>query len=1466
MHMSVLPQLSRLVSPTALPHRFGWRATASLLLTLASLSFLLLPQPAAAQQAQPKVSLLLSSALAVSGNATSTPGTPTPAVSLLLSPASITEAGETSTVTARLDQASSADTRVTVSVAPVKPAAAGDYRLSSNLELLIPAGATESTGTVTITGVDNNVHGWDRNLAVSASVANSQGVSGPESATLTITNDDAEPTVTLVFTPDTFTEGGQSSYRPHLSHPSEAKQIVLSRYHLPFLNDNHNPALKLPGQQGGSVSISSFGIHVSAGDTVGPRVDLTFHDNNVHAPDSGFELQFTTYNEINNYKPTVWYKELAIVDNDEPPQVTLKLSPTSVAENGGTSRVTASLSHPSSKDTTVTVSAAPVAPAAAGDYRLSSNLELLIPAFTKESTGTVTVTGVDNDVQTLDKQVTVSAEATNTHGVTNPNATTLTLSDDDEPALSIDDAVVAEGDSGGATLEFRVTLERAALDQVRVDWATADATAEAGADYQAARGRLTFGVGELSKTVSVMATGDNLDEPNETFTVRLSNASGATLGRATGTGTITDDDDAPRVTLHLSPASVSENGGESTVTARLSHPSSAATTVTLSMSDEYRLGANGVLTIPAGATQSTAPVTITAVDNHTDAPEKSVPVSAVATNTQGIGGPQAVTLTITDDDEAPRVTLHLSSASISENGGESAVTASLSHPSGADTTVTLSASGDYRLGANGVLTIPAGATESLGTVTVTGVDNDLQAPDKTVAVSATATNAHGILGPQAVTLTITDDDGGTLSIADASLDEGDWGSAGMEFAVTLDRAASGEVRVDWETAAVTAEAGKDYQPRSGSLRFSIGETERTVTVLVKGDRVDEPNETFRVRLSNASGATLGRAVATGRIRDDDTQPTAALFLTPDTIGQDGGISTVTANLSNPSSEDTTLTVSAAPMPPAGAGDYALSANRVLQILAGATESVGLVTLSATSTSATSTPATIAATSTPPIIPPADKMVTVSATAENDRGVEAPQSVTLTIKTPAQVPFLPPADDASGLEGFVRVLNHAYAAGEVTIEAIDDAGISAGTVTLPIAANAAAHFTSADLEEGNPGKGLAEGVGSGQGNWRLVLRSALPITALAYVRTTDGLLTPMHDVAPVVEDGHHVAIFNPASNVDQISRLRLVNLGGREAEVTVVGTDDTGGTPDATVSVTVPAGAASELTADELEAHLGDYVGKWRLQVRPAGPVLAMNLLASPTGHLSNLSTVPAEPGQDGGAHVVPFFPSAADALGRQGLVRVVNRSANAGEVTITAHDDSGFTHEAVTLALDAGATAHFDSNDLELGNADKGLTGSTGAGTGDWRLELTSGLDLEVLSYVRAPDGFLTSMHDLAPTLDGGHWIAIFNPGGNRNQMSRLRLVNPGDADAAVTITGMDDQGAAPGTAVTLTVPAGASRTLGAADLESGADGFEGALGDGAGMWRLRVASDRPILVMSLLAGPDGHLANPSSVPGHGVR
>ena len=121
------------------------------------------------------------------------------------------------------------------------------------------------------------------------------------------------------------------------------------------------------------------------------------------------------------------------------------------------------------------------------------------------------------------------------------------------PGLSVADARVYE--AAGATVDFAVTLGRAARETVTVDYATADGPSEGGAvageDYTAASGTLTFVAGETAKTVSVPVLNDAHDEGEETFTLTLSNPSGgnAWLEDATATGTIENTDAMPRAWL-----------------------------------------------------------------------------------------------------------------------------------------------------------------------------------------------------------------------------------------------------------------------------------------------------------------------------------------------------------------------------------------------------------------------------------------------------------------------------------------------------------------------------------------------------------------------------------------------------------------------------------------------------------------------------------------------------------------------------------------------------------------------------------------------------------------------------------------------------------------------------------------------------------------------------------------------------
>ena len=453
-----------------------------------------------------------------------------------------------------------------------------------------------------------------------------------------------------------------------------------------------------------------------------------------------------------------------------------------------------------------------------------------------------------------------------------------------------------------------------------------------------------------------------------------------------------------------------------------------------------------------------------------------------------------------------------------------------------------------------------------------------------------------------------------------------------------------------------------------------------------------------------------------------------------------------------------------------------------------------------------------------------------------------------------IPYVPTAS-SQGHAGFVRIESRSPRSGEVRVVAVDDAGqrVEAGRLTL--GAGAAVEFEMAALESGDAALGLA-GTGPGQGDWRLELTTELDIEARAYARSED-FVTALHD-AVLLSGEVELPFFNPGGDARR-SVLRLANARGEPATVRVRAVDDAG---RAAGPVTAELGAweARGYTASELESgsaagltgSLGDGDGRWRLTLSAdRGSAYATNLLLDGSGVLSSVPGVMSR----GGFHRVPLFPSASDGVGRRGLVRVVNRSADSAEVSIEAFDATDRAYEELRLALEAESSAEFDATDLEQGNAEKGLTGTTGPGEGDWWLELTSASDIEVLSYVDTASGPLSALRGTAgvETATGMRYEAVLLSG----EASEVRLLNAGGEMVEVRVSGTDD-GGAPGGPVEVTLEPWVARTLAWGMLSEGEGGLRGALGSGTGSWRLSLESDGEIDVLSLVRGAGGMLSDVS--------
>ena len=555
------------------------------------------------------------------------------------------------------------------------------------------------------------------------------------------------------------------------------------------------------------------------------------------------------------------------VQVQDPPKVTLHLSPSSINEDGGQSTVTARLATASPAVITVTVSAP------AGDVTLSNNRTLTIAAGKTESTGTgtVTLTAVDNDGDGPEtKQVQVSGQRNN-RLATKPASVTLTITDDDSAptvTMAVSPDAITEN-AGVGTLAVMLSHPSSAATAVEVSVDMAEA--------------VTLRPNSLTISVTVSA-----DLPDPPLVVTLSPNSLTILAMNTSFTT--------------------------PLTVTLSETSRQDTTVTFSADPPGVTLSPNSLTIPAGETEGTVRLTAT-LSTRSDT-DTTVTFSAVSA---------------TPSDPPPAVTLSLDSLTIpaEETEGTVTLTVMLSETSNTDTTVTVSADPAAAVTLSPTsLTIPAGETE--GTVRLTVMLSEASSADTTVTVLTTAVtlSPNPLIIPAdktegSVTLTVilseessaattvtVSADPATVTLSPNSLTipaRMTRGTVTLTATLSLMSNAATTVTVSAAPAAVTLSPN--------SLTIPAGMTRGTVTLTAVDDNTDALNKQVTVSgmASNTHGIAGNLEPRTLlRIQDDDPAPTVTLELAPNPIGENGGQSTLTVGLDRPSSQDTTVTVSADP--------------------------------------------------------------------------------------------------------------------------------------------------------------------------------------------------------------------------------------------------------------------------------------------------------------------------------------------------------------------------------------------------------------------------------------------------------------------------------------------------------------------------------------------------------------------------
>lgn len=537
--------------------------------------------------------------------------------------------------------------------------------------------------------------------------------------------------------------------------------------------------------------------------------------------------------------------------------------------------------------------------------------------------------------------------------------------------VSIANAVaVNEGNTGTPnTLRFTISLDVTSATPVNITYDFTGSTAIPGTDFVNTTTTVTIPANTLTATISVPVRGDNIDEPNESVVVNLTsvtsgNATLATSPGNTASGQITDDDNAPTVSI-ASPLPVTEANITVNIPVTLTNPSSEDIVLTYVYSGSASGGAvqdkgidynNAIttLTIPAGATVGSIPVMV--YSDNRDEPNETIIITLQSATGGAILAPgvaRRATTTINDNDTPPKVSFRLLSSSINENGGTAKIRVRLTGnttefpvtvPVTVAGTATIGAANDYTYSIDApdadnvqpIVFLPASSTSDGVTaidISVNINDDALLEPDETVIFTlGNPTNAA--LGTiKTHTLTILNNDA-QISIFsyDAVKAEGSAGSTtNFAFSVQRDAAIPTDQAINFQysvTAGSTNPAqANDFDGAAFPVNITgtipAGQSSVIITIPVAHDTDLEPNESFVVTITPESGILTGTQTANGTIQNDDN--VVSLEFTQSSIAE-GQNANLRARILNALPVDVIVTVNTLTGTATTGTDYSMSSS------------------------------------------------------------------------------------------------------------------------------------------------------------------------------------------------------------------------------------------------------------------------------------------------------------------------------------------------------------------------------------------------------------------------------------------------------------------------------------------------------------------------------------------------------------
>lgn len=377
--------------------------------------------------------------------------------------------------------------------------------------------------------------------------------------------------------------------------------------------------------------------------------------------------------------------------------------------------------------------------------------------------------------------------------------------------------------------------------------------------------------------------------------------------------------------------------------ATLSIPVTRACSSTGAVSVSYTFGGtavrptdytvSGTLSWAAGDS-ATKTLTLTTVDNAVYSGDKTIILTLSApTGGAGLAPPSKTTITIVENELPPvpgAVQFTAATLSVGEGTANAQLTITRPGASGAvlaasivctPSNGTATGGSDFTAGARTITWAANDASNKTCSIPITD-DSTYEGNETFTATLSNPTGGMTLGAPLALTVTIIENDTVSLSIANATVNEG---AGNVTLTVTKNGASALTHTVNYATADGTATAGFDYTPRSGTLTFAPADATKTIVVPILSDSVFEANRSFSVTLSApTNGATLSAASATISIEDDDQRP---LFVINNvTVNENAGSATLTVSRLGFSASAHSVNYASANGSAAAGSDYTAVAN------------------------------------------------------------------------------------------------------------------------------------------------------------------------------------------------------------------------------------------------------------------------------------------------------------------------------------------------------------------------------------------------------------------------------------------------------------------------------------------------------------------------------------------------------------